>query len=75
METCELCNKGEATRDYEFGQMDATVTKFNCGHACCDNHADGFSTVSWHHNYAEAAGVARLIVAGEDAFANKYAMK
>lgn len=74
MDECELCGKGELKREYTFGMSDATVSTFTCGHACCDNNADGFSTVTWHKCYNDAAGLARLIVAGEDAFANKYDM-
>lgn len=71
-EVCEICNKGELKKEYNFGQLDARVETFTCGHACCTDTSGGFPNISWHKSYADAAGVARLIVAKEDAFTHRY---
>lgn len=63
----------ETTREYDFGKYaDATIYKYGCG--CCSVVANtGFDDGGFlFPNYDTAVGNARLIVAKEDAFANKH---
>jgi len=67
---------GESKKEYDFGMEDATVIVYGgCQCAICIDKSAGFGdTGSYHTSYQSAAGVARLIVAGEDAFAHKHGM-
>lgn len=63
----------DVRREYTFGMEDADVIVFRCGCAACIDRTDGFGDrAALFPDYNSAAGLARLIVAGEDAFANKY---
>jgi hypothetical protein len=62
LDTCPTHGADQA-REYTFGMMDATVITFECGCAACYAD-DGLLGATLYPSYADAAGAARLIVAG-----------
>jgi hypothetical protein len=74
IDTYDACpiHNADSVREYTFGMDDATVVTFTCG--CAAYFANtGFNDPGLlFPDYAGAAGAARLRVASESAFANRY---